>query len=734
MGLPQNSQWSADQPLTDPKKDRLGYAPYAQKLAQSITKQTPPHGLVIAIYGSWGAGKSTLLEFVEQYLQQETDENQPVIVRFNPWWFSGQEDLTRSFFSQLKSTLARKWKSVGKEFLDRLGQFADVVSDAPLPESVAWFPKLVARLSKRERGDVSALKEQISATLRLSNKRILVIIDDIDRLTSDEIRQLFRLVKAVANFPNVVYLLAFDRDVVTEALGGLQGARGADYLDKIIQVPIQLPSLGQEQLGRLCAEHLTELLGDISPDLLDQGRWNLTFPPITKFLKTPRDVARLMNALAFTYPVVHAEVNPIDFVAIESLRLFCPTVYDAIRQHPDMFAGTAPNSYSGSRSTPDLSTQREFYDTLISEAQVADPKALQRLLRNLFPKLDAVWTNTHYGSEWEHRWRRELRVASRSKFEIYFRMAVPSDSISNMEMRAILALANNTDQLSAKLLELGKQQGVDGTTRLRIFLSYVGDYVEQHIPHENTAIIVTALLQVGDQLLLSDKGAGVRSLSLNTILYRVVTGLLDRLPLPSRVTVLNGAMEQSPAIATIVQLAEALGAEHGKYGGTVAPEPLITLAEWEELDRLVVARIQDAAQGGYLLESPNLGRTLRFWREHVGEQPVRHWVQSSTEDVHRLLAFLDCFVDTRRLLSLTDATTHVRQSMDLESLTPFLDADALHARLQQITSDGTLDENEVEVIRQFEIGYAKRQQGIDPHEPFEPGASEQGTERIASDS
>ena len=72
--------------------------------------------------------------------------------------------------------------------------------------------------------DIEKLKNEISATLRGQPKRILVMIDDIDRLTSEEIRQVFRAVKSVGDFPNVTYLLAVpDKQVVARSLGDLQG-------------------------------------------------------------------------------------------------------------------------------------------------------------------------------------------------------------------------------------------------------------------------------------------------------------------------------------------------------------------------------------------------------------------------------------------------------------------------------------------------------------------------------
>ena len=99
--------------------------------------------------------------------------------------------------------------------------------------------------------------------------RIVVVIDDIDRLTPDEIRLVFRLVKAVANFPQTIYLLAYDGPVITHALGdpGLQD--GKDYLDKIVQLSLPLPTPIQSSLQTMISNGFNEIIKDLLPHLFN---------------------------------------------------------------------------------------------------------------------------------------------------------------------------------------------------------------------------------------------------------------------------------------------------------------------------------------------------------------------------------------------------------------------------------------------------------------------------------
>src|SRR5579872_7339796 len=123
---------SADRPGNDPSADRLGYAPFARRLAQSIGAMPRAEGQVLALYGGWGFGKTTMLNYVRHYLSEMETAKRPVVISFNPWWFSGHEDLVRAFFGQLSAKLEDR-KEFSPEVRSRLADFAEAISDIPLP-------------------------------------------------------------------------------------------------------------------------------------------------------------------------------------------------------------------------------------------------------------------------------------------------------------------------------------------------------------------------------------------------------------------------------------------------------------------------------------------------------------------------------------------------------------------------------------------------------------------------
>ena len=160
---------SADKALTDPSNDRLEYAPFARKLADSICSVPAPEGNVVAVFGTWGAGKSTLLNFVIHYLKEKAENERPLIMRFAPWWFPGTDVLVRHFFDQFSATLGTgtRMESLRKD----MGTLCDLVSYAPHPYAPA--AKFVKKFITPKPEDLVTLKEKIAKDLKRQSRRIL---------------------------------------------------------------------------------------------------------------------------------------------------------------------------------------------------------------------------------------------------------------------------------------------------------------------------------------------------------------------------------------------------------------------------------------------------------------------------------------------------------------------------------------------------------------------------------
>ncbi|CAI3959218.1 KAP-like [Commensalibacter communis] len=371
---------SADSPITDPTADCLGYSPLVKNIATILDNATIREDcLVLGIHGEWGSGKTSAINLVIKHLKwmqryrpkhikfkilnnlflyktfepdrpSKIKETKPctTIIHFSPWLFSNQENLTTAFFHELEKQLDNSWGNI-KAFLKTIAALT-------LPSLEALFylnpatSKMVGNTTQllvkslQKRPSLEQTKRALNKALKAQKRPLLIIIDDIDRLPADEMRQIFRLVKSVADLPYVTYLLGFDRKIVERALEKDTDPEGPQWIEKIVQGSFDLPLILQPRLELYFIEKLNKQLNDLYKLLFDNIELSFYLYPffnilIYKQLKTPRQVNRLINSLTLQWMATKEFINPFDLIFIETCRLFKPDLYELIKNNKQNFCG-----------------------------------------------------------------------------------------------------------------------------------------------------------------------------------------------------------------------------------------------------------------------------------------------------------------------------------------------------------------------------------------------------------
>jgi len=701
---------SADRPSTDPKDDLFGRAPFAKRLADSICRYPGSDGLVLALYGPWGSGESTVLNYVQYYVGQIPEGERPTVVTFNPWWFSGQENLARAFLGQLQAVLpakSEKFKKLGAllgDFAEGIGGLIDL--SGMTGGAGSELGKLIGMATRRKPKDVPALKAEICKVLKEAGKRILVVIDDIDRLTPEETRQLFTVVKALADFPNVVYLLAFDRDVAAQAIEQQGGLPGECYLEKIIQVPFKLPPVDRVALRRALFERLDQVLGDTPEGLFDQSYWtNVFFDGIDQMIQVPRDVVRFTNTLSVTYPAVRGEVNPVDFIALEAIRVFLPDLYDVIRANPDRFSGQSRDVwYEGGRDAA-----QAFHEQWASEIPEPLRASTQALLERIFPKIGQMG----YGADWLAEWRRNLRACHPDVFPIYFRLTVPPGAVSRQEVAALLRLADKPADFGNALVRAKSERRPDGLSKARALLERLMDHVEKDISEANVLTVIQALFDVGDALIDPDDERGMFDSGNVARTARLVYHLLRRLPSDRRAAVLESAIEAGRAVAVQSWLLRLLDDEATKAKES-NEATLVSVDEVTKLKRAWLNRVRVLSGEPGFLDHPELPRLLTFWKRWGDGTEVRAWCRQITAFDEGLLNLLPKFLQHTRSQTFGDWAVRLRPRLDPRWLGDYIDTEAATERLRRLQQDGQVSDAAQEAVSQYLKEHELLQSGKNP--------------------
>ena len=344
----------SDKPIDSKGDDQLGRGGFAALLAQSLLNLNTQDTFTVGLFGKWGSGKTSIVNMMLNEIdehQKSCPENEKlIVVHFEPWNFSSADQLLSQFFIRLSS----EFRSKGDERLSKIGEALETYSDAfDLLSAVPLAGNLLAFLGKKgaevagsklkkggDEKDISKQKEFVIKLLQEQSNRILVVIDDIDRLSNEQIRQVFQLVTSVAKFPNTIYLLVFDKDIVVKALEKVQEGSGRDYLEKIIQMPIQIPDIKPAKLRQVLIDRLNTILSKHKGIGFQQIHWQKLYEPcITPFVDSLRTINRLCNAVQFKLSSISTEIDFADIVAISALEIQHPEIYEWVKEHKSLLTG-----------------------------------------------------------------------------------------------------------------------------------------------------------------------------------------------------------------------------------------------------------------------------------------------------------------------------------------------------------------------------------------------------------
>lgn len=450
-----SGQYRTDMPLNEEALDLFGRAPFANRVADTISTRMDTSSLVVAIYGPWGDGKTTVLNFIRNRLRKHPSV---ITVNFNPWRMDGEKALLQGFFETLADALDRELTTKSEKVGDILKRYGSLLKAVPggWADAAKGAGEVLSSLS------IDDLKERIGVLLRNENRRVVVIMDDIDRLEKTEIQTIFRLVKLTGDFQNTSYILAFDDQMVAAAIGeryatssGNSYEAGSNFLEKIVQVPLHLPPIAPEELRNHCFSLVDEALKQ-SGTQLDQNQANKFvrhfIDGLEIRLKTPRMAKRYANALHFSLAILKGETHPPDLMLIEGMRVFFSELYDSLRRNPEAVLRTK------SRDKGNTSLN-EFIAAHTPGMTDQEREAAANLVEALFPRTGT----TIFGSDWDAEFARDQRVASEYYFQRYFTYGVNRSDVPDLWLNGFIASLSEkpAEELTTELAEVVTERNAE---------------------------------------------------------------------------------------------------------------------------------------------------------------------------------------------------------------------------------------------------------------------------------
>jgi hypothetical protein len=356
---------------------------------------------VIGLEGVWGSGKTRVLAAAEAEIEGIEVDNRPILIKFNPWMISGTDNLVEAFLLQMATDIGpqskgegslQKTASVAESLIDYAGLLGMVKNMAPvanllLPGSghflaiiggvAEMFGKdaepakaALARLSKSpEKLSLNAVKKRVGDALKELGCRVIILLDDLDRLPPKEFVCMLQMVKAVADFPNVVFVMAYDPKFAAHAVRRVLDLDedGLRYLEKIVQVPLVLPEPPASRLNKFARDRLESGIDMNNLPEYSRSDLNRAWPILAALMETPRDIERLRTRLMIAVPMLMMEVNIADVALLEALSLKAPALIQWVRDNPRVVAHVGNES----RYDNDLAMRGKVGRTLEAEGTTA---------------------------------------------------------------------------------------------------------------------------------------------------------------------------------------------------------------------------------------------------------------------------------------------------------------------------------------------------------------------------
>lgn len=640
--------YSTDKPIDTCEQDLLGRASFSKQLGRAIYDYNGKDGLVIGLYGKWGSGKTSVINMAvnEMITLAEQENNMPLVMKFAPWNYSDKDNLISIFFQSLKNKIELQdneelKKEVGKALNDYAGAF-DALSLIPIVGSgVAAILKTVAQAqgtNLMQGADLEKTKELLESALVEVNKKIVIIIDDIDRLTNSQIRDVFQLVKQVADFPNIIYILAMDREVVRRALQEVHNVDGNEYLQKIIQVPFEIPELRKSKLNSIFFSRLDEVVKEISDKIKwDDMYWKDVFQNcIEPYINTLRDVNRVINTFQFKYGAMYEETAFEDMIGITTIEVLDPELYKWIGNNKEAVCGGFFHGLSFDKSDKDY---RMKYSEEFLSLEINPDRAI-RCIAAMFPMFanDVNEKGFEYFSSSDIR--SKMRAAHKERFELYFMYDLDDIRIPRNIINACIYKLD-TESIRNHLDKINKQGNII------YFLDEVRSLIN-NIPYKRLGLIASIFLEMQGNF-HGQNSKSIFTISANDIAERCIDDMMNRLKTEEdRFKIIYTAVKNlnSLNLGTMARRINRIELAYGRLAGKEEKEEgkIISLNHLREIEELYVSRIHDIVKTVPFVDIKGSKFVFYLW-ESFEKEGAKNYINEMFEDDVNKIRFVYMFAD-----------------------------------------------------------------------------------------
>jgi len=463
----QNNNLLEDSPIENIEDDNLGGLLQISvgKIIKIIHENSFKSSFTIRLNGSWGDGKTSVFNLVRNEFQSE----EYIVVDFNPWIGFDKKVLIKDFFNSLSEEIGTNLSQNISDYVEEILNNGDDLT----------FPRVMKSIIAKNKS-LYTFFEEINEKIGFLNKKVIVFIDDVDRLDKGEVFEILKLIRKTANFQNFFFIVAYDRNYVNNSIEEQIGESTIKYLDKIINVEINLPYFEKYILKNYFIQELRNKLPDNLQYKIDEflkryendgffkahGQQVVQEDLFDIWLNNFREIKKVINSILINYDSMFLEVNLFDVIHLEILKLKHPYIYQVLYTRKDEILQPYQSencyylSYYDKNKVNKLSIvsylrskEKDFsveddndipiFDILLDEyidktkLSLTEKEKIKHLVNVLFPRIDE--DNGSLGV-YDLTYEDSLSVRYTTKFERYFSHSVFGHHLKEDEFEKLMAL------------------------------------------------------------------------------------------------------------------------------------------------------------------------------------------------------------------------------------------------------------------------------------------------------
>lgn len=322
-----NDGFAKDIPIMQDNEDIFGRSIFAHDAVDKILRtDTTNEAFSFGVVSPWGMGKTSFMNLMKNWIERNYSD-ECVVIDFNPWLYSNNANIIHLFLNELSNSLKKYDSTLANGIIDYSRALSTIgTTEAKIASTILDLIPHPTRLED--------IVDLIKQSIKRINKKIIIFIDDIDRLDSNELMEMLKLIRNVSNFPHMYFIVAYDKEYLLECLKNRMPTKELDFTEKIFQVEFHIPQCTKNTLKEYIYTSISNIVEENEREELYDSIYGISIlkGKIISSISTIREAKRILNSFHTSYPKLKGEINASDLFFIELLKNKYPTIYTVLEK------------------------------------------------------------------------------------------------------------------------------------------------------------------------------------------------------------------------------------------------------------------------------------------------------------------------------------------------------------------------------------------------------------------